>query len=1457
MRLPILPLLLIAFMAIFQSCSFTHETGPADWPQYKNDNFRSGISAVSIFDDTFGQTWEYAANQAPSPAWYGPANEDAFAKSGPLPSMRDYDLAYSPIIVGHRLYYGSSADDAVHCLNTKTGREEWIYTTDGPVRIAPTYYNGHLYVGSDDGYVYCLNASDGRLKWRFSPSGSSDKLLNNGRLISFWPIRTGVLIEDGNAYFGASLIPWKKSYLCAINAKTGKAKGEGTYIHQPENVTFEGAMASTGERLIQPQGRISPVFINKATGIIEGQLPGTGGCFVLVTPDKHIVHPQTSRNKSIVESVDAEEPEYMSFKGGKEMVAFGDTSYVLSDQAISAYNRKTKALLWINNNYAAHRIILADQVLFAGATDSVFAISTHNGQALWKGKVEGTVYAMAVGDSALFASTGEGKMYCFRRGAASKKTTLANLESVSGASVNEDITRDRKAASLFLSSGPFVTVTNKDQVEIEFETIDDRQCFLSWYPSGSIDKAMYHDGNPTKKHRFIVPVRKDFIYKYQIGYDDMVTGEYEYDNFFNFTSGQITVSESLFSDEIIRNYASSVIETSGKYKGLCLVLGLKNGQLPVEIAQKTDMNVIVLDESSRDIDKFRELLQEEGIYGKRISAYVMKDIHHLPIQSDLADLIVCNGKNYPADEVIRLIAPNGKALYLTGDNKQELSQQYQNLIASGNNDWQVQETFEQLGTDWVVMLHKMELESAGVWTHMYGMPDNSAFGGESLWGSTSSDEFEIQWMGRPGPRFQTDRSGRKPSPLAVNGKMFVQGKERIVAVNAYNGTVLWSKHIPGMMRMNIHRDCSNWAADGKYLYIAVRNQLLKIDQEDGTINSTIPVFPDNTKTPCDWGYVSPSNGILVGTATPKNSHYTSYYGGQGWYDAIGGALTDKVMSHNVFAYSAEDESLKWLYENKKSKIINSTITIYNNKVFFVESRSARHLSDEGRGDEKIFDKLYLVSLDMKDGSLLWDKPVDTRPGVTAYYMAAGNGKLIIVSSYKGHYYLYNYREADGEPAWQTAIKWFSGDHGGHLSKPAVVGNRLMVKPALLRMDNGERLDYDVPKAGHGCASYALSEQSVFYRGGSVTQFNFDTRKFSKWERLRPDCWISTIPALGMVLSPEGGGGCSCGNWFETSMVMAPKSRAPVMFQFSERKFIDSLEVKVALKPGIEGTLHYTTDGTKPVKDSPVYKEPLLINSSTEIHLALFYQKDGQERCMTRSQVFERLRPAPVIESGLSMAGGKRVIVLKRQGKTGVIHYTLDGSEPHENSPVFEEKIEISGKTTIKAVTLWKEKIGPLFKSEVITAEVDFPDVVSAVNKVVKPGMGVSYYEGFWMQLPDFDSLDVVTDNIVRSFDLTTAQREEEYALRFTGYIRIPEDGIYTFYSSSDNGSALFIHDEKIVDNDGSHGPRERKGRIVLQAGLHPIRVDYFQNSGRKQFSVMMEGPGFSKGEIPESLLFYD
>ena len=95
---------------------------------------------------------------------------------------------------------------------------------------------------------------------------------------------------------------------------------------------------------------------------------------------------------------------------------------------------------------------------------------------------------------------------------------------------------------------------------------------------------------------------------------------------------------------------------------------------------------------------------------------------------------------------------------------------------------------------------------------------------------------------------------------------------------------------------------------------------------------------------------------------------------------------------------------------------------------------------------------------------------------------------------------------------------------------------------------------------------------------------------------------------------------------------------------------------------------------------------------------------------------------------------------------------------------------------------------------------------------------------------------------------------EHFGLVYTGHIAIKRAGVYTFYSTSDDGSKVLIDGKVVVDNDGLHGMVEKEGSIKLQAGKHPIRVEFFETAGGEGLEVSYQGPGIPKQIIPNRVL---
>jgi hypothetical protein len=139
----------------------------------------------------------------------------------------------------------------------------------------------------------------------------------------------------------------------------------------------------------------------------------------------------------------------------------------------------------------------------------------------------------------------------------------------------------------------------------------------------------------------------------------------------------------------------------------------------------------------------------------------------------------------------------------------------------------------------------------------------------------------------------------------------------------------------------------------------------------------------------------------------------------------------------------------------------------------------------------------------------------------------------------------------------------------------------------------------------------------------------------------------------------------------------------------------------------------------------------------------------------------------------------------------------------------------------------------------------------------EPGLWYEYYEtwifGNDIQNAPFDTTIPTRTGTINNFDISD-NRGDRFGFRFTGMITVPEDGDYTFYTSSDDGSFLDIGDTRVVENYGWHGMQWREGTITLTAGAHPITVAMFEDGGGEGLEVEYAGPGIDRQAIPDDVL---
>ena len=430
----------------------------ADWPTYQHDYARSGVARESLLAP-FTDGWVHRSRHAPRPAWRGEAKWDGWNKVYDLKSRQIFDYAYHPVIADGLLYYGSSADDKIYCLAAATGEQRWTFFTEGPVRLAPTIAEGRVFVGSDDGQAYCLDAKSGKLIWKTQLGPRDYRIPGNSRIISRWPLRTGIIVIGDLAYCAAGMFPSEGVLITAIEADTGKIKWQQKQTDLPA----QGYMLASHTRLYVPAGRNNPVVLNRADGKRIRVVSGQGGTYALLTGDNLVFGPGKTGTLGFVESNQSDQ--LATFKGN-HMIVTPSRSFLQSDTDLSALDRsryldlarkrrplksrlgklqdelkKVKAgekqrqilkeagklgkqldevqsamqecFAWRVPSSQPLSMVLAGQTLITGGHNEVAAYSAKDGSQLWRARADGEVFGLAVADGRLYTSTSKGVIHCY------------------------------------------------------------------------------------------------------------------------------------------------------------------------------------------------------------------------------------------------------------------------------------------------------------------------------------------------------------------------------------------------------------------------------------------------------------------------------------------------------------------------------------------------------------------------------------------------------------------------------------------------------------------------------------------------------------------------------------------------------------------------------------------------------------------------------------------------------------------------------------------------------------------------------------------------------------------------------------------------------------------------------------------------------------------------------------
>ena len=1081
-----------------------------DWPTYLNGNQRVGATDGQIADQLHLQ-WVHDAPSPPQTAWPGP-------RSTPIEGhvMRhrvDYDAAFQVAIAGERLYYGSSVDHQLYCVDAATGSVHWTYFADGPIRLCPTLWNGSVYSGSDDGFVYCLDAQSGDLKWRYRAGPSDERILARGNMVSRWPVRTDILIDDGIAYFGAGVIPHERVFLCALDARTGEIVWKNGHISHADagrnDLSPQGYLLCNEDLLFVPSGRNLPTAFDRKTGELvhskkyswRTSAGGVVGGHKAVLADGQIYSAGPHHFLAMNQQTGAIG---YAFVTGRQLTLGGDRAFVATGgqvvcldrpQHVKAtrdrqkvflqqydlrrksgviardeYQQRTRDLadrfselskvgqIWTVDSPLADALVLTKTLVAVGGVGQVALLDRETGDQTWETKVDGTVKGLAVANGRLYASTDSGQIYCF---------------------------------------GPASVASVKRH--------------------GAIDQ---------------------------------------------------TGTEGKSDDEALASKAREILADCKTTRGFCLMVGVGSGGLAEQLARQSELKICGVDSDVEQVQRVRKQLAEKGLYGSRVML-IAADPNDMPFANYFANVVVSEAQatsgKWPGDvgEAFRCVKPCGGVICVRKQADSKPTDPARSILES---DGVVDES-----TDRWLIGRRGKLPGAGDWTHQYGDPSNTCMSQDER----VRDGLSVLWYGDPGPEKIVNRHQAAAAPLSANGRMFIQGIDRIMAYDAYNGLFLWQHENPGAVRTGVfnNEETSNLAASDDALFVCVENTCTVLDAATGKVRKRLQIPAPADKIRRHWSYIAHHSGTVIG-ASAIRSELARALRRRG--------LEVKNATDAVFAVDVDSGDRIWTYRG--SNIIHQTIAMDDQHVYLIESsitddqrkellrqdktELAKFSTEQAKQKEaelKALDVRTAVALDISTGKKLWARPVDV---TNCSHLGIGGGQLMLMcqdghviicgANANGHYWKqflsgqFNKRRLLVLDS-KTGDKLWARD-ANYRHRPIVVRDEIVAEPYAFNLHTGkpktrihpvtgEESVWQFSRPGHHCGGLTATPNMLFFRSGFTGYYDmYQDSGVSHFAGHRMGCWVNAIPGNGLLMIPESSAGCVCQFSLAATIVMEPRAK---------------------------------------------------------------------------------------------------------------------------------------------------------------------------------------------------------------------------------------------------------------------------------------------------------------------------
>jgi outer membrane protein assembly factor BamB len=319
-----------------------------------------------------------------------------------------------------------------------------------------------------------------------------------------------------------------------------------------------------------------------------------------------------------------------------------------------------------------------------------------------------------------------------------------------------------------------------------------------------------------------------------------------------------------------KDRAGQILEMTDEKDGYCLLLGLGSGELLYQLISQSKLQIVALDPDAEKVADIRRKLDEAGRYGTRVAVHA-GNITTMQLPLYMANLIVSEDLKAAGyqkgrifiERVFHSLRPyGGTACFLTPQ-KEHIA-----FLRRAINSKLPNCAIESFG-EFVKLTRVGPLPDSADWTHQYGDSANTVMSRDKR----VKAPLGLLWFGGPSNDKVLPRHGHGPAPQVVGGRLFIEGRNMLRAVDVYTGRLLWERdftdlgkyydntsHQPGANEIG-----SNYVSVSDAVYVVHGNNIHVLDPATGR---TMKEFSMPHQDRPRWGTMAVWEDMLLAAASP-------------------------------------------------------------------------------------------------------------------------------------------------------------------------------------------------------------------------------------------------------------------------------------------------------------------------------------------------------------------------------------------------------------------------------------------------------------------------------------------------------------------------------------------------------------------------------------------------------------